>query len=287
MKKIALFLLLLFALIGIWKFSNKIDLNSAKESFRSSKKDKKEEGSKLPSESEVQKEVVESVHVIYNYLPDQKLGDLVEHKYYTLSYNEQYEQAEWVAYKLNTTFLKGNAKRARSFYKDKLVITQSAHKDDYKYSGYDRGHLLPAADRKITKEAMKETFYMSNISPQSPGLNRKAWKYLEEQIRVKAYSYDSLYIITGPIIEKEYEKLGANQVAVPSAFYKVVLNYTNTSALCATAFIFPNKAVKNITDQYIVTIDSVEAVTGIDFFAQLPIELQHDFESKDCLLLFD
>ena len=232
-------------------------------------------------------EVVIIPHVLYNYLPKVNVGTVVHHQYYSLSYNEDYEQAEWVAYSLNSTFRKGNTKRASSFYKDLKVESGSAHKDDYKYSGYDRGHLLPAGDRKMSKSAMRETFYMSNISPQDPGLNRKGWKYLEERIRDKSDIYDSLYIVTGPIISEKHEEIGDNRVAVPVSFYKIILNYTNTSELCATAFIFPNHEVSRLSLDYIVTVDSLEQATGIDFFHHLPINIQDSFESSDCLQLLD
>jgi len=278
-KIIPILFLLLFLAIGLWKFSKKLDVKKSDKNHYSNT----EVLDTVSTNSSGTVRSNETVHVIYNYLPSVSNGTKVKHKYYTLSYNEEYEQAEWVAYKLNTSFTTGSAKRASSFYNDKIITTGSAEKDDYKYSGYDRGHLLPAGDRKMTKEAMRETFYMSNISPQDPNLNRKAWKYLEEKIRERTYDYDSLYIITGPIIQQEHEKIGENQVAVPSYFYKIILNYTNTSSLCATAFIFPNTSVKKLTNEYIVTIDEIEAITSIDFFNHLPIDVQEDFEEKNCL----
>jgi endonuclease G len=282
MKKIAFALLILFVIIGVWNFTRKIN-DIPNQPLRTINDIEIGNDSSIKKDSDGVIVDTEMPHILYNYLPSINRGALVSHKYYTLSYNEEFEQAEWVAYKLNTSFIKGDVKRSNSFYQDKAVQTRSAKKDDYKYSGYDRGHLLPAGDRKVSKIAMRETFYMSNISPQDPNLNRKAWKYLEEKIRKKTYAYDSLYIVTGPIIEKEHEEIGDNQVAVPSAFYKIILNYTNTSSLCATAYILPNRSVNKLTDKYTVSIDSVELVTGIDFFAYLPIDVQARFEGKDCL----
>lgn len=287
MKKGAVLILLLFVLIGLWKFSQKLNTKPRKQVKKETELVEKPEKPKKEFVEVVEEKTINQPLVHYNYLPKTKDGIIVKHKFYTLSYNEKYEQAEWVAYKLNTRFIQGNAQRASSFYYDDAVLTKSAGKDDYLHSGYDRGHLLPAADRKMTREAMRETFYMSNISPQAPGLDRKAWKYLEETIRDRAYDYDSLYIITGPIIFEQHEKLGENEVAVPAYFYKIILNYTNSSSLCATAFIFPNQSVKHLTEDYIVSIDSVEAATGIDFFAQLPRDVQANFESKQCLQMLE
>ena len=287
MRKGAVFLIFLFVIIGVWKFISKVVESTDNQLFYGVETKLVGRENINHGHKEVTERGVMPMHVIYNYLPDSKKGTIVKHKYYTLSYNEKYEQAEWVAYKLNGAFMTGTAKRASSFYNDKGVLTGSAHKNDYKHSGYDRGHLLPAGDMKRSKEAMKETFYMSNITPQVPGLNRKAWKYLEAKIRDKSKIYDSLYIITGPIVKGEHEKIGDNEVAVPFAFYKIILNYSNTANLCAIAFIFPNKEVCKLTNDYIVDIDSVEVVTGHDFFSHLPVEVQEKFENNHCLQLLD
>ncbi|MDB4835300.1 DNA/RNA non-specific endonuclease [Cyclobacteriaceae bacterium] len=223
------------------------------------------------------------VKTYYNYTPKVGNGVVVTHQYYTLSYVEEHEQAEWVAYKLNTTFTGGGAKRNRSFYYDPSVTTRSASASDYKYSGYDRGHLLPAADRKLSKEAMRETFLMSNISPQHPDLNRRAWRELEEQIRDNLQYYDSLYIVTGPVFSGNEQKIGKNEVTVPSHFYKIIVYYTDK--MCTTAYLMPNEPVQHVLPEHLVTIDSLESLTGIDFFYQLPYNMQDDFEAKTCLTL--
>ena len=116
------------------------------------------------------------------YLPKPE-GEIIRHKYYTLSYNEDHEQANWVHYRLNPTFLNGTTPRINSFKVDPNVSTKSAELSDYKGSGYDRGHLAPAGDMKYSKESMIESFFMSNMSPQNPSFNRGIWRKLEEAIR--------------------------------------------------------------------------------------------------------
>ena len=121
----------------------------------------------------------------FNYLPSQQSnGQIVHHANYTLQYNEEHEQASWVAYRLTSHHLQNpSTKRKDNFRSDPKVKTGSATLSDYKGSGYDRGHLAPAADFKWSSTAMSESFYMSNMSPQVPGFNRGIWKKLESKIR--------------------------------------------------------------------------------------------------------
>jgi endonuclease G len=120
----------------------------------------------------------------YNWLPTSK-GNIVEHTFYSLSYIEKYEQAEWVAYNISDEQLKKpNVKRTDWFETDPKVITGSAKHSDYKGSGYTRGHLVPAGDMAFEELAMKETFFMSNMSPQIRSFNNGIWRELEEQSRI-------------------------------------------------------------------------------------------------------
>ena len=116
-------------------------------------------------------------------LPPTARGEVIEHTYYTLSYIEQHEQPEWVYYVLTGDMISGAAKRGNDFRSDPKVPTESAQLNDYKGSGYDRGHLAPAASMSINSTAMSESFYMSNMSPQEPGFNRGIWKNLEKTVR--------------------------------------------------------------------------------------------------------
>ncbi len=105
-------------------------------------------------------------------LPTSTTGQIVEHTYFTLSYSEDHEQAEWVYYELTPMLINGTQARTDNFRPDPKVSTVSAQLSDYKGSGYDRGHLCPAGDMKLNKTAMSETFYLSNMSPQEASFNR-------------------------------------------------------------------------------------------------------------------
>ncbi|MDZ7792136.1 MAG: DNA/RNA non-specific endonuclease [Spirochaetia bacterium] len=126
----------------------------------------------------------------------------MRHTGYTLSYSEEHEQAEWVAYKLTIEELQGDVERTDNFREDKKVDTETASLSDYRGSGYDRGHLAPAADFSWSEEAMSDTFYLSNMSPQKPGFNRGIWRSLESQVREWAIRDKALLVVTGPVFER-------------------------------------------------------------------------------------
>lgn len=203
---------------------------------------------------------------------------IVEHEYYTLKYNEKNEQADWVAYTLKKVNL-DNSKFSRTdnFREDPRVKTKSAALADYKGSGYDRGHLAPAADFAWTKEGMSESFYMSNMSPQEPGFNRGIWKKLEERVRDWARSNNEIYVVTGPICLGKGEKIGKNKVVVPDQYYKVILEL-NGKEVKGIGFILDNEKSSKDLSAYAMSIDEVEKATGLDFFPSIPDPLENKIE---------
>ena len=205
---------------------------------------------------------------------------VIKHTGYTLSYNEEYEQPSWVAYELTRDEVLGDQARKDDFRADPAVKTGSATPADYKKSGYDRGHLAPAADFKWSPEAMNDTFFMSNMSPQTGDFNRGIWADLEAMVRVNAFLSDSLYVVTGPVLtDGPYKTIGENEVAVPNYYYKVLLDYTEPEVK-AIGFILPNEKGKKKMPSYAVSIDKVEEVTGIDFFPLLPDDVEDVLEAE-------
>ncbi len=212
-------------------------------------------------------------------LPVSSNSQIIEHTYYTLSYIEEHEQPEWVSYKLMDDFLTGEKFRRRdNFRADPAVPTGSATPADYRRSGYDRGHLLPAADMPFSRESMSETFFMSNMSPQKPRFNRGIWKELEEQVREWALENEELYIVVGPVLQEGLPKIGENGVSVPKYYYKVLLDLKRPD-IKAIGFLMENARIEDSFFSRAVPIDSIEQLTGIDFFPQLPDNLEHQLES--------
>lgn len=215
-------------------------------------------------------------------LPDCTGGEIVQHRAYTVCYDEQYEQARWAMYPLTSDMATSvQVERMDNFKADPEVDTGSAHPDDYKKSGYDRGHLVPAADMQWSEEAMKQSFFMSNMSPQTPNLNRGDWKTLERNVRNWAVENGKLHVITGPIFDENPKTLGENGVAVPDKFFKVILDQ-ECPRIKASGFIMantPQRTGEQGSADNMVSIDAVESITGINFFSNLPQDLQKEVES--------
>jgi len=206
-------------------------------------------------------------------------NDLVKHTYYTLSYNEKYEQANWVYYSLTDSMvINGGSERSNKFKVDKMVSTGSAKSADYTKSGYDRGHLCPAADMDFNPVAMEESFLMSNICPQAPDFNRGIWKELETEVRNWAKKEHKIYVVTGPVFNDNKGTIGQDNVLVPGYFFKIL--YEETDQPKIIAFVFPNRKSDRPLTDFAVPVDEAEKLTGFDFFSQLPDELENKLESR-------
>jgi endonuclease G len=184
-----------------------------------------------------------------------------------LQYNEEFEQAAWVAYILTKEMvLSGTEARSENFRADTMIITGSATPRDYLRSGYDRGHLAPAGDMKWSEEAMSQSFLMSNMSPQLPGFNRGIWNRLEAKVRDWAVGNDSILVITGPVFYDVTEFIGENRVGIPQYYFKVIADIS-APTYKAAAFIIENQSSTASLSAFVVTIDSLEKLTGYDFFS--------------------
>lgn len=203
---------------------------------------------------------------------------------YTVLYDTLYRQAAWVAYTLGRDDVDGSdVKRRNKFIPDPQVVEKgfpTAKTGNYASSGYDRGHLCPSADRTETQTENDCTFMLSNISPQKPALNRGVWKNLEEQARHWASAYDSLYIVTGGILSPGLKRISGG-VGVPEYFYKVFL-VRSSGEFYAVGFIIPNSDdCKNDFMTYVATVDSLEKAVALDFFHNLPDDIENEVESND------
>ena len=223
-------------------------------------------------------EIVAINNTNFNYLPTSTTGQIITHNSYNLSYSEKHEQAEWVAYTLtNKDLINTNFKRPY-FNEDPKVRTKSAHWRSYKNSGYDRGHLCPAGDRKASKKLYDEAFFTSNVSPQKHSFNAGIWNKLEQKTRYWAKKHHHLYVITGAILEDNLKTIGKDKVSVPKYFYKILLDYTKPE-IKTIAFLIPHKESKKPLYNFIVSIDEIEKKTGINFFPELPNKLEENLEA--------
>lgn len=209
---------------------------------------------------------------------------------YTVSFNMEMNIPNWVAWRLDTEKLIERESRNDKFLPDpdieqSLAITT----DEYKHSGWDRGHMCPAADNKYHWRAMDQSFYMTNVCPQNHNLNRGDWKELEDACR-KWAEHEPVYIVCGPILYKQprYGYIGKNHsIRIPDAFFKVVLTGLATQSPRAIGFIYKNESGNNKKSKYVNSIDEVERITNLDFFSSLPDDVEQRIESTYSLSDWD
>lgn len=198
---------------------------------------------------------------------------------FRLSFNKDTKTPNWVAWELtNREAQASEQSRSNNFWQDPNLYG-CPDTDDYKRSGYDRGHMCPAADQKWSAQAMNDCFVMANMCPQDHNLNGRAWKTLETKEREWAQRDSALVIVAGPIYYKNDTKtIGRAGVHVPGAFFKILAApYADKPR--GIAFIYPNTTAPGNMEQYVVTIDKVEELTGFDFLYALPDDVEEAVES--------
>ena len=213
-------------------------------------------------------------------MPEEKQGQIIQHTGYTLSYDAKNKTPQWVAWELTNEETRGKEERTNDFQPDPQVIGTQVVTFDYSGSGYDRGHMAPAGDMKWSKQAMQESFYMTNICPQDHHLNTEDWNDLEMKSREWARRYGKVYIACGPIykgIRNEY--IGEHRVKVPDAFFKVIL-INHAKKQVALGFLFDNESGERPLTKYLTPVDHIEKLTGMDFFSILPDEVENRLEAE-------
>ena len=212
-------------------------------------------------------------------MPDSIESQLLTRKAYITSYNQRLKQPNWVAWHLTAEHTEGPYHRMRNFHEDEEVPTPRAMLEDYRGSGWSRGHMCPAGDNKWDGKAMYESFALTNVCPQDANLNSGLWNSIEIDCRRWARKYGDVYIVCGPIfLNKEHESIGRNTVTVPEAFFKVVL-CMNGKPKGMGVVVRNNDGTKK-RDLYYNSIDQVERITGMDFFSALPDELECEVEAE-------
>lgn len=204
----------------------------------------------------------------------------ISHKYYDLCYNYKYKLTKWTSYTLTDLMLKGQTSRTNNFKPDPYLAKTElpTTSNDYKYTGYDRGHLVPAADMKINLKAMNESFYMTNMAPQLPSFNRGIWKKLENQVRRITNVEKKIHVITGPIFNFKKHLKKDKKLFIPKQFYKIIyIEHKKYPKMIA--FLLENSKSNRHIDEFIVSVDEIERLTGIDFFQGLNNKLEQSLES--------
>ena len=208
---------------------------------------------------------------------------------YTVSVDSRLGIPLWVQYELSSSDLDGPGDRELSSFRSDTTLPELARArlSDYRNSGFDRGHMAPAGDMKRSQAVMDESFLLSNVAPQvGLGFNRGIWRFLEEAVRDWVGVRGELTVIVGPVFEVDqdaivtYEVIGESRVAVPTAFFKVVVDEDADDGVEALAFLIPNQALFGEDfEEYLVSIDEIEAITGADLLSSLPDDEEEELES--------
>ena len=214
---------------------------------------------------------------------DDRKSQVIDHFAYSLSYNDDWKLPNWVAYELTKSETFGDIERCNRFSPDPKVIGEAVEHGDYtnNQGKYDRGHMAPAADMKWSEQAMRESFYTTNICPQNANLNRGDWNDIEELVRDYAQQYGAVYVVCGPIVSDSPQYMGNYQkIAIPDAFYKAILRRKGDS-WTAIGFVCNNEAGSKPLLYYVRTIDEIEEMAAIDLFYSLPDDIENAIESSD------
>jgi len=223
-----------------------------------------------------------------SWLPRQtgSTNEVVAHTAYTLSYDERHEVAAWVGHALRPEHLRDCVGRSNAFFIDPVLRAGSADGDDYRGSGYDRGHLAPAGDMKWSAAAMKESFYYSNITPQRPAMNRGKWMQLETLVRAWAKTQDEVIVIAGPVLGQLTGAIGPNRVSVPALHFKVLLA-TRGGVRKAIGFVMDQDPQARDLSAYVLPVRDIERLAGWDFFPHLPRREQDRLETTVDMAAWD
>lgn len=223
----------------------------------------------------INNDVVNSVGE-FDFLPSNTTGAVYRKRTYTLSYSEEHEQAEWIAYILKASDIKEVDFKRPYFEIDNNILTGAAHWKNYKKSGYNKGHLCPAGDRRSNFKDYEETFLTSNITPQKYDFNAGIWNRLEQKVRYWVKKQESIYVVTGGVLTDDLETIGFENVAVPKYFYKVLLSKDHKKMI---GFLLPHQDSKKPLYSFIKPVDEIEKMTGVDFFPSLEDDLESKLES--------
>ena len=230
------------------------------------------------SESAAQAAAINRGQLMQVVLPDNLKSVRCDYRGFTSHFNPDLHIPNVVIYELTVDEADGTLPRYKNFITDDRV-EGCATPDDYSYSGYDRGHMAPAGDMKWDKDAMRESFYMTNICPQAKSLNTGAWNKLESRVREWAKRDSALIVASGPILGDSMPTIGDTKVAVPPRFFKILLA-SHAVPPRAIAFIYDNARATGSLEQHAVSVDVVEEATGIDFFSALPDEVEDAIEAQ-------
>ena len=210
---------------------------------------------------------------------DGSIEKIIEYEGFTVSYNSQLRIPMWVSYELTAEETTGPFSRdGKDYQPDPYAQVTQADASDYRRSGWTRGHLAPAADFRWSDIAMTQSFYYTNICPQDGQLNNRYWATLEKHVRGWAKQFGKVLVVTGPVLGNNVRKIGTHGVAVPEAFFKVILAQ-NGEGWTSIGFVMMNTPDPRFLKDCAMTVNAVEKLTGLDFFDFLDNGIEEKVEN--------
>lgn len=217
-------------------------------------------------------------------------GTILDKRYFVINHNNDMKVPYWVAYHLTFKNLKGSTRRTNDFKPDpELPMGSRSELDDYKNSGFDRGHNAPPEAFKMNRQAMSTTFLLSNISPQTPKLNRNTWKNLESQVHELVMEGGEAWIFTGNLFLYEYDynvksqnSIGDNCVGIPTHCFKTILYRNDIGEFSMYAFLIPNlnEGLSSDPWSYLISVDRLEDISRFDFYPGLDDKIENTLEME-------
>lgn len=221
--------------------------------------------------------------------------NIAEHSSMVIGFNEKYKLAAWTFHQLLPDVIEGGITRSNDFRPDPILKKKTAieadyflkrEKEDGKFEydgfGFDRGHLAPSADFRWSEQGLSQSYYYSNMTPQRPGFNRESWAEVEYTLRnIVENSPQRYFIITGPILHDSLPVIerSVNQIPIPELHFKIIVDLESDQPK-GMAFLMPNRKCEKPLYEYVVSIDSVEQISGLDFFPELPEQTERKIESN-------
>lgn len=219
--------------------------------------------------------------------PAELNNNIIEYEGFTVGFNTEMHMPNYVVWTLDPSETEGENTRQNVQFQEDTRIAGCATLADYRNSGFDRGHMAPAADMKWSEKAMADCHYLTNICPQHNRLNAGAWSTVEKNARKWALRHGPLVIVCGPVLSDRLSRtIGTTPVPVPERFFKVIIAPFAKEPM-GIGFIMPNGYVEGGAQATVVSIDQVEEITGFDFFSELPDDIEDKIEAQSALRMWN
>ena len=206
-------------------------------------------------------------------------GSFDYHSGYSFEYSRTYKQSKWVAYQLIGNDALQTTLPEVQYYNDPKLPAGALDISDFSQRVYPPGQMKPSGDARADKVEMHDAFYFANLCPMQPTFDQENWRILENMVRGWAMIFDTIYVVSGPAFKSKPDTIGPHKIPVPDYFYKVLL-VNNGIDMQAIGFVLPNIDVRYDFRSKAVSVDSVERLTGIDFFYQLPDYMEVSLEAE-------